>query len=178
MSAFLSEARREEQRLAAELQANSTFVRLEAVRNLIAAYAPVMMSTDGTMMEPSKAEQQTPVSSPASEIIEAAEAYLATKGQRAQTAEILNALLANGLVVGGQKPGNTLSSYLSNTKSRFNHERGKGYGLASWPFDNPRESSGIPEPEIEEDAHEGEQPQASTSNLSSLTWGAQPVRQS
>lgn len=58
--------------------------------------------------------------------------YLKKKGSRATSGELLNAMTAAGIVIGGAEPNKALSSYLSNSKALNNVRELGGYGLQEW----------------------------------------------
>jgi hypothetical protein len=121
-------------RLLAELQRNPTFLAYQHIQAVIAALGaqPGQQLSD---KEPAAAEKVTKKSpkqgSQQEAILTGAVKYLRMKNERAQSGDILKALTDQGVVVGGQKPSATLSSYLSHS-SLFDNIRGQGYGLVEW----------------------------------------------
>jgi hypothetical protein len=64
-------------------------------------------------------------------IVQAAEAYLNLRKSRAQSADIVQALVEAGIDLPTEKASAFVASYLSNSPL-FDNERGKGYGLVEW----------------------------------------------
>ena len=63
-------------------------------------------------------------------------------GRRAPVTEIMEAVLAEGIRMGGAKPISTLSSFLSHHPA-FDNVRGEGYGLAEWKGVSPSASGNL-----------------------------------
>jgi hypothetical protein len=62
----------------------------------------------------------------------AAARYLRTKGSRAQTTEIFDALVKEGVMTNDKVSRHNLGAYLSRYKDRFYNVKGQGYGLREW----------------------------------------------
>ena len=76
-----------------------------------------------------------------SQALDAAKAYLRTKGSRAPSPEIFRALVRQGLLREDQRA--VLSSYLSRSKDIFDNKKGEGgYGLREWPSAKPYPTDG------------------------------------
>jgi hypothetical protein len=69
--------------------------------------------------------------SKAAVIVEGAEAYLNQTKTRAQTGQIVAALVEAGITLPDANPVGAVSSYLS-TSPLFDHVKGEGYGLVEW----------------------------------------------
>jgi hypothetical protein len=80
----------------------------------------------------------------AARIIGAAQAYLEKVGRRAASSEIADAIMKEGVEIGGRKgdEASRLSAYLSAAKFVFDNVRGQGYGLRSAGY----AGAALPEP--------------------------------
>ena len=129
---FLDSARREEARLVR---------RLAAIRTLIADYSGaeplprhglgVIGASDNRQPAVPTQTRQPRSNSNGSEIGRIAEAFLTAKGARADSTEITEEVLCQGVPVGGVNKGKVVSSYLSSS-DKFDNIRGQGYGLRIW----------------------------------------------
>ena len=66
------------------------------------------------------------------EVVAAAVTYFRRTRQRATSGEVVKALANMGVDVGGNKPGSSMSAYLSNNPRIFDNVKGEGYGLKEW----------------------------------------------
>jgi hypothetical protein len=145
---MLKAAEAEVVRLEEELKKTPAYKRLQAAKNLIAVYR-----ADPETVTPAAATQQpTPRYRPRvplndevppeeSEIVPATKTalvdaavaeYLTRRGRRATSGELLPVVQAKGIVITGQVPAKTLSSFLSRSK-RFDNVQGfGGFGLVEW----------------------------------------------
>ena len=89
---------------------------------------------------------------------DAAAQYLNNKGSRAKTAEIAQALIAQGIMPDDDTSRHNLGAYLSRHKERFDNKRGEGYGLYEW----------------EKSHHENETPDSDELSGAPMTNGVQP----
>lgn len=176
-SDFVEAARRERQRLFAELRQNPTFNQWWALRNLLQAYNVAM--EDGGAPEsvhrgqnpaavneprPSAAvrPEQRRAGSRSAQIEAAAAAWFRQHGKRAQSLEIMRALEQQGFEFTGAKPTAALASVLSHS-ALFNNVRGEGYGLAEWPMHTTGEATTSLDV-TSQDRPDGEEPAQSDSS--------------
>jgi hypothetical protein len=124
---MLRAAKAEEQRLEELLSQDPTFLRLEAVRRIIALYGTGSETTQ--TIGPTK-ERRSRKGSLASAIREIGATHLRNKKARAKSSEIYQAVLDAGITVPGQKPVSVVSSYLSGSDMFDNTD--EGYGLTEW----------------------------------------------
>lgn len=160
--AFVENLKIEVARLEAELASNPLFMQLQAAKSLLATY------TVG-----SGTEQRVPVAvsyqptrkpdSPRSAMLEAAKEYIAGRNYPTPTTEILEALVAQGIEVGGEVPRNSLSSSLSRS------EEFKAHGRSGWTLVVPGDDDS--EKELADDAH----PTTETSSAYVERWSDQPA---
>lgn len=146
---FLRLAQVEEATLLAELRRHPAFSKLEAVRALMAAYRVDSASTavPGPVQQPQQPSSQEAQSQerPGTQgyaLEKVSKAYLRRMGRRAPVTEIMEAVLAEGIRMGGAKPISTLSSFLSHHPA-FDNVRGEGYGLAEWKGVSPSASGNL-----------------------------------
>ena len=149
MDELVRAAKTEEQRLIAKLQQVPAYQRLVAVQKLLELYTrQISMSgqlrppqavlriaiTDVATDRPDGTGQRAGrPGSLASRVANAAVQYLSSKGQRAQSTEILEAIQHQGIVIPGDNPVSGLASVLSHNPL-FDNKRGagNGYGLVIW----------------------------------------------
>lgn len=147
MMDLLVAARAERIRLLQELRKIPVFRQYEAVRAVVEAYGEVngdaadtarrfTPSVDGA---PARPERE---GSKATLIARAAENFLQEKKARAQSPEIMRAVLAQGITLSGDNPLPALSSVLSHN-SLFDNVRGQGYGLVEWKSEDNQVSQGM-----------------------------------
>ena len=67
----------------------------------------------------------------AARVVAAAKAFLRDRASRATSSLIAEALVKNGVDIGGQDKPSRVSAYLSASKD-FDNIRGQGYGLKEW----------------------------------------------
>jgi hypothetical protein len=141
---MLRAAKAEEQRLEELLRQDPTFLRLDAVRRIIALYGTRSESAQTT--GPAK-ERRSRKGSLASAIREIGATHLRNKKARAKSSEIYQVVLDAGITVPGQKPVSVVSSYLSGSDMFDNTE--EGYGLTEWSdSEEARPESEAPNSEI------------------------------
>jgi hypothetical protein len=137
---MLMAAKREADALRSALAKNPDYLKLQQVQRLIAVYeaydlepVPDLMAPSGD--QPAAANISVPASprpgSKVAQIDDVVSKYLAAKGSRASSGDILPVVVNAGVELGGVVPSKTLSSFLSNSK-RFNNVKGLGYGLLEW----------------------------------------------
>lgn len=139
MDQLLQLAQAEESALLAELRKHPAFAKLEAVRALLAAYDAANKPTPNVFAARPPGPSARPTERPGTlgaRVVQQAEAYLDRMGRRAPASEILEAIMAAGITIGGEKPINGLSSTLSH-HSAFDNVRGRGYGLSAWNGEEP-----------------------------------------
>lgn len=166
--AFVENLKTEVARLEAELASNPLFMQLQAAKSLLATY------TVGAGSEkPASTEQRVSVAvayqptrkpdSPRSAMLEAAKEYIAGRNHPTPTTEILEALVAQGIEVGGEVPRNSLSSSLSRS------EEFKAHGRSGWTLVVPGDDNG--EKELADDAN----PAQETPSAYVERWSDQPA---
>jgi hypothetical protein len=142
---MLEIAEAEVRRLRAELEKTPAYKRLKAAEELIATYRgnpEIDPPQKASIAEKANSEKAAaaqldemigkPRQTKTAQVEAAAVEYLAHKGRRATSGEILPAVVSKGIDVPGKVPSKTLSSYLSNSK-RFDNVPGfGGYGLVEW----------------------------------------------
>jgi outer membrane protein TolC len=135
---MLEFAEAEVERLQAELEKTPAYKRLMAAKDLIATYRgnpEVAAPAAVPAAAPAKftpAEFVTMARTKTAQVDGAAAEYLAQRGRRATSGELLPVVQAKGITITGKTPSKTLSSYLSNSK-RFDNVPGfGGYGLVEW----------------------------------------------
>ncbi len=84
----------------------------------------------------------------AARVVTAAKAYLEKIGRRASSSEIAEAIMKDGVEIGGRKgdEASRLSAYLSAAKFVFDNVRGQGYGLRTHSY----MGAALPEPSVVE----------------------------
>jgi hypothetical protein len=133
----------EEAKLQAELNANATFRRLEAVRSALQTLKEAYTSTASSqphrvfISHPSVERGRQP-NSITSQILRVAESALRESGQRMSSGQILRAAEQAGVTVNGKKPSAVVASVLSHDGRFVNRadRRGSGYGLREWSAQN------------------------------------------
>jgi hypothetical protein len=123
-------------RLLAELNENEIFKAFQHAQEIVSALARTGSEHTGAQTQTETAPKTTIVragkaGSQSSAVLTATEDFLKQRGSRAFSGEILEALIAKGIEVAGNKPSAVVASYLSHS-SRFNNVRGQGYGLVEW----------------------------------------------
>jgi hypothetical protein len=120
--------------LLADLQQNQTFQAYRYAQAIIAgleAEAERRPSLERPVIDKTSGRQSFKPGTQAETILMASAAYICQKNARAPSGEILEALIKQGITVGGKSPSATVSSYLSHS-ALFDNERGRGYGLVEW----------------------------------------------
>ena len=139
MDGFVAFAMEEERQLSAALSKNPIYIKLEAVRALLRAYAGDAPATEAASFAEGE-DLRTPIrlktgvgksTSVAGQVRSLVIPYLRETGTRVQSNKILEFIQDKGVVLGGQNPIATLSSYLSGTPE-LDNIRGQGYGLKEW----------------------------------------------
>jgi hypothetical protein len=145
MADFVVALREEVDRLREALRADPRFRRYEMTAQLLAEYEQeAMVATE----RPSRRSEITAAQprrngtgpfvrsegSNATRWTDAAEQYLKAKGSRAQSGEIHDALVKDGVMPPDDAAKTNLTAYLSREKERFDNIKGKGqgYGLREW----------------------------------------------
>lgn len=128
---FVENLKTEVARLEAELASNPLFMQLLAAKNLLATYTLEIGADKQTTVEqrasvPSAYQSVRKPDSPRSAMLEAAKQFIAGRNYPTPTTEILEALVAQGIEVGGEVPRNSLSSLLSRS------EEFKAHGRSGW----------------------------------------------
>jgi len=152
MTDLLNAARAERSRLLQELRKISAFRQYEAVCAVVTAYVVVDGgAADATMRIASPVDAATPRTeregSKATMIARAAENFLQDIKRRAQSPEIMRAVMAQGITLSGDNPLPALSSVLSHN-ALFDNIRGQGYGLVEWQSENTKMSRGMSPQEL------------------------------
>ncbi len=165
---FVENLKNEVARLEAELASNPLFMQLQAAKSLLATYT-VAISADKS----ASTEQKVPVDvtyqptrksdSPRSAMLEAAKQYITGRSYPTPTTEILEALVAQGIEVGGEVPRNSLSSSLSRS------EEFKAHGRSGWTLVVPGDDD--EKKELADDAH----PVQDTPSAYVERWSDQPA---
>jgi hypothetical protein len=120
--------------LLADLQQNQTFQAYRYAQAIIAALeaeAERRPSQEPPLIDKTSGRQSFKPGTQAETILMASAAYIRQKNARAPSGEILEALMKQGITVGGKSPSATVSSYLSHS-ALFDNVRGQGYGLVEW----------------------------------------------
>jgi hypothetical protein len=138
---LLEMARREADRLRAELAQNEIFQKLQIVQRMIEGYEA--FESGVSRPKPLLVVRRAPVAArPQSKLAQVEDLVLAHTmgtGKRATSGQLLAIMNEAGVMMGGKVPSKTLSSMLSNS-TRLNNVQGYGYGPKEWG-DNP---SGMP----------------------------------
>lgn len=139
-SDMLKAARAEVQKLEAELAATAAYQKLQLAKQVVEMYerleaGPAQLSPASGVRRLLIKQSGTPVhptASKSSMIESVAIKYLREKKARATSGELLKAMEAAGVTVGGQEPNKALSAYLSGSKALNNVREAGGYGLVEW----------------------------------------------
>ena len=96
------------------------------------------------------------------------EELISEKGSNMPTRDLVDALIAEGFVVGGKNPVGNLSGALSRAEALYN-DRSTGWGLAKWrpsqPEDGQVNEDTSPAQESESDSSKGEDEESSGYDL-------------
>lgn len=129
---ILEIARREREKLLAELSKNPSFQKLQQVNRLIDTYEAVDGSPDNARAPVSRPILSGPrASSKVAAVDEAVSNHFKLTGKRASSGELLHVVQNAGIEMTGRVPSKTLSAFLTNSR-KFNNLKGFGYGLAEW----------------------------------------------
>lgn len=156
---FISTLEQEEDRLFDELGKNPVFARNPGFQRLMKLHtlrsdyrqmdvvvpAPKPESKPARPAKPPKRAKRTakglfqpkPTAGSAhgsktKEIVAAAVSHFRKTQQRATSGELVKALSAMGVEVGGKNPGSSMSAFMSNSPRLFDNVKGEGYGLREW----------------------------------------------
>ena len=147
MTDLLNAARAERVRLLQELRKIPAFRQYEAVCAVVTAYVPAdsgAMDAAPRTLSPGDGASPRPEreGSKATMIARAAESFLQGAKRRAQSPEIMRAVVAQGITLSGDNPLPALSSVLSHNPL-FDNVRGLGYGLVEWNTEDSQMSQGM-----------------------------------
>lgn len=121
---FIELLQSEVAKLEADLAHNPTFKKLQAAKALLNAYEDSTGTSIGVRDVAKPVPQPTKkADAPSSAILDAARNLIAGRQYPTSTVDILNAIVAQGVEVGGTVPRNSLSSMLSRSNEFESHGR-------------------------------------------------------
>lgn len=135
---FVENLKAEVARLEAELASNPLFMQLQSAKSLLVTYT-VGTGTEQSAPVAVTSQPTRKPDSPRSSMLEATKEYIAGRSYPTPTTEILEAITAQGIVVRGKVPRNSLSSSLSRS------EEFKAHGRSGWTLVVPGDDDGTKE---------------------------------